>query len=143
MRCAVFAPRPASAIDEPPPEDVHRDLRQLHAWRQLQPGHGARHLFIDRNTHAVRRVVDGSRDQVLEHLALLAHQRRLDLHARDLVSTVHRHLDHAATRLASRGDLAHLGLGLLQVLLHGLGLLHQIAMLPRIPVRTPIPGGSD
>jgi hypothetical protein len=113
MRRAVVAPMPTEG--------------QLHARRKLQPGHRAGHLLVHRHTHLVRGIVDGRGEQVFQHLAVFLQQGRIDLHAHRLVLAVQRHLHHAAAGFTGGRDLRHLRLRLLQVLLHGLGLLQQVA----------------
>src|SRR5437879_676358 len=82
-------------------------------------------------------VVHGSGNQVLEHLAVLAHDGGLDLHALHLVPAAHHDLDHSAAGLAGDFNVGDLGLGLLHVGLHGLGLLHQIVEIASHRGRTP------
>src|SRR5437879_6437358 len=82
-------------------------------------------------------VVHGSGNQVLEHLAVLAHDGGLDLHPLHLVPAAHHDLDHPAAGLAGDFNVGDLGLGLLHVGLHGLGLLHQIVEIASHRGRTP------
>src|SRR5262249_59903495 len=89
-------------------------------------GGEARHLLLYARLDLVHGIVGGGRNQVLEHLAVLAAHRRLDLHALHLVTAVHGDLHHAAAGLTDHLDVGDLGLGLLHIGLHGLGLLHQI-----------------
>src|SRR5207237_8347425 len=58
--------------------------------------------------------------------AVLAADRGLDLHALHFVAAAHGDLHHAAAGFAHHLDVADLGLGLLHVHLHRLGLLHQV-----------------
>src|SRR6185503_6594034 len=101
--------------------------RKLEAGGEAQARRHAAHLLRDRGLDLVRGVVEGGGDEVLEHLALVAHERGVDRDALYLVFAGHLHLDHACARLAF--DL-HRGEALLHaahVLLHLLRLLHQLS----------------
>src|SRR5271169_3319712 len=105
MRWALFGPTPGSARSASiRPASAgecrirwrSRSERQLQACGQLQPAHDASHLRLRRRLDPAHRVVDRGADQILEHLAIPAHYRRLDLHALDLVAAIDGDLDHTA-----------------------------------------------
>src|SRR5207253_6551162 len=99
--------------------------RQLHPRRQTHARGEASHLLLRHRFDALDRIVDRRGNQILEHVAVLGEQIRVDLHALDAELAVHRHLDHSRPRLSL--DLAEreLLLRLLHALLHLLRLLHQ------------------
>ncbi|MNN47400.1 hypothetical protein D3C81_1618180 [compost metagenome] len=68
----------------------------------------------------------GGDDQVGQDFTLARrHQAVVDLDRSDLSGAFQGDRDKAAARGALGGGFGHLGLGVLQLLLHGLGLLHQ------------------
>src|SRR6202789_4532782 len=101
--------------------------RQLHARRQIEPGHESRVLLLAARRNLTHRVVDGGHEQVFEHVLVLAEQLRLDRHLFRFMVPVQPHLDHARTRLARDLECREFGLRLLHGLLHLLRLTHQIA----------------
>ena len=75
------------------------------------------------------RGVEGSGDQVLEHVLLVAEQAGVDGDALDVVLAGHDDLDQSGARFAADFDQGELVLRLLQVVLHLLRLLHQAGQL--------------
>src|SRR6185437_4920662 len=76
-----------------------------------------------------QRVVECGGDEILEHVAVLAEQRRIDRHALDVVAARHRDLDEPRARLALDLGARELLLRTLHVFLHLLRLLHQAGQL--------------
>src|SRR5690349_17880369 len=74
--------------------------RQLESGRQAEPGGHAAHLLGDGRLDLAGAVVERSGDEILEHLAVVAEERRIDGDALHLVFAGHLDLDHARTGLA-------------------------------------------
>src|SRR5688572_25212948 len=100
--------------------------RELHARRELHAAHGAGHVLLHGFADAPRRVVAGRGHEVLEHLAVGARDRRVELDAPHFVAPVHDDLHHAAAGLAGDLERAELLLRLLHVFLQLLRLAHQL-----------------
>src|SRR6056297_926015 len=101
--------------------------RQLHPRRQAHTRGEAGHLLPGRLLHPPDGIVHGRRDEVLEHLPVVADKLVVDLDSPHLVPAIHADLDHAGTGLAGHLDARQLLLSLLHLLLHLLRLLHQLA----------------
>src|SRR4051812_20182553 len=69
--------------------------RQLESRRQPEAGSHAAHFLGNRGFDAVGGVVERGGDQILEHLAVVSDQRRVDRYALYLVFAGDLHLDHA------------------------------------------------
>jgi hypothetical protein len=90
-----------------------------HARRQLA------HLLRRHRFGTPHRIVKRGGDQVFEHVFVVGQEARVDRDALHVVFAGHRDLHQARARLALDLDRGELFLGLLQVVLHGLGLFHQ------------------
>src|SRR5512135_25290 len=103
--------------------------RQLETGRHRQTRRQATHLLLRHRFGAPHRVVERRRDQVLEHVAVLARERRIDGHLLDVVAAGHRDLDESRPGLSLDLGAPELLLRTLHVLLHLLRLLHQASEL--------------
>src|SRR6266478_5657063 len=101
--------------------------RQLESRGQAEARGHAAHLLGDGRFHAMRGVVERGGDEVLQHLAIVAHQRRIDGDPLYLVLAGHLHLHHPSARLALDFERRELLVHAAHVLLHLLRLLHQLA----------------
>src|SRR5690554_3934555 len=133
MRWAVLGPTPGrqrSASMRRPMRglsDTAGSERQLHSRREGHalgdPGHALPGLAL----YPAHRVVDGRREQVLEHVLVILHEALVDAHALDVVTAGHDDGHKTTARLPGYLHVRDLLLRLLQVLLHLLRLLHEIA----------------
>src|SRR6185295_14730662 len=133
IRCANLTPTPGrrrSASISPSSAGSAANLeRQLHPRRQRHAGGELAHLLLTHLLGLADAVVERGGDEILEHVLVLAEQARVDRDALDVVLARHRHLDEAGARLAFDLDRRQLVLGLLEVVLHRLRLLHQAGQL--------------
>src|SRR5690606_15660388 len=112
--------------------------RHLESRGQRQPLGEAGHLLLGRLLGLAQPVVHRGDDEILEHVAVVLEQARVDLDAAHLVAAAHGHLHHARAGLALDVDLRELFLRPAHVLLHLLRLLHQAGQLTFHHVLSPV-----
>ncbi len=99
-------------------------LHSLVESRQIQTLGKRSHRLRVKFLRLGLRVVDGRRDEILDHLPLSAlDQRGIDLELEDFAQAVDGHLDHSAARGALGALRPHLLLHFLHPAAHLLGLL--------------------
>ncbi len=104
--------------------------RELHARGQARhAGRELAHLLVRGFLGLAHGGVEGGGHQVFEHVLVVGEQAGVDGDALDVVLAGHDDLDQARAGLAGDLDVGEFVLRLLEVVLHGLGLLHQAGEL--------------
>src|SRR3990167_691086 len=134
MRCADLTPTPGrrrSASIKPSRlrSATERSERELHAGNLRHAGAQLAHLLLRGGLDPAHRVVDGRGHQVFEHVLVVCQQAGVDGDALDVVLAGHLHLHQAGAGFTGHLHQRQFVLGLLQVVLHRLGLLHQAGQL--------------
>src|SRR5574343_266693 len=134
MRCADLTPTPGTRLRASTRAArawvsamCELSERQLHAGRQA--GGELAHLLLRDFFGLAQAVIEGSGHQVFEHVLVVGQQAGVDVDAAHLVLAGHQHLDQTGAGLAFDLDVGQFVLGLLEVILHGLGLLHEAGEL--------------